>query len=294
MPLALPAALLVLAAALMHASWNALVKGVGDVGADGRAAGERALAMAFTAFWPMLPAAAAAVFWLPAPAPASWPFLAGSMVIHIAYFAALVKAYRYGDLSHVYPLARGTAPVVVALISALAVGELLKTGAFAGIALVSLGTASLAFERGRPRGDEQRALLYALFLSATIVAYTLVDGLGVRTSKAPLSYIAWLFAINGIPFAIGTIVWRRRQVLGFLRRNWLRPLVGGLLSLTAYGIALWAMSFGALGQVAALRETSVIFAALIGTLFLGEPFGPRRVLAAAIVAGGIILLQASQ
>jgi len=284
MPLALPVALLVLAAALMHASWNALVK----------AAGDRSLAMAFTAFWPMLPALAAGLFFLPAPARASWPFLLGSTLIHIFYYIGLVKAYRYGDLSQVYPLARGTAPVGVALVSALAVGEVLPMGAFVGIALVSLGTASLAFERGRPRGDERRAVLYALLIALTIVAYTLVDGVGVRLSGAPLGYIAWLFAIHGIPFVLGTLLWRRREALAYFRKSWLLPLVGGLLSMAAYGIAIWAMSFGALGQIAALRETSVIFAALAGAVFLGEPFGRRRIAAAAVVAAGIILLQASR
>ncbi|HUI17611.1 MAG TPA: EamA family transporter [Alphaproteobacteria bacterium] len=289
MPLALPAALLVLAAALMHASWNALVKSAGD-----RAAGDRALAMAFTAFWPMLPALAAALFWLPAPARASWPFLVGSMVIHIGYYIGLVKAYRYGDLSQVYPLARGSAPVLVALTSALAVGELLTARAFLGIGLVSLGTASLTFERGRPQGDELRAVLYALFIALTIVAYTIVDGIGVRRSGTPLGYIAWLFTIDGIPFALATAVWRRGQLIAYFRSTWFTPLVGGMLSLLAYGIAIWAMSFGALGQVAALRETGVIFAAVIGSLFLKEPFGRRRILAAAIVAAGIIVLQTSR
>jgi drug/metabolite transporter (DMT)-like permease len=284
MPLALPAALLVLAAALMHASWNALVKSAGD----------RSLAMAFTAFWPMLPALAAALFWLPAPARASWPFILCSMLIHIGYYSGLVKAYRYGDLSQVYPLARGSAPALVALASALAVGELLTPGAFIGIGLVSLGTASLAFERGWPRGDERRAVFYALFIALTIVAYTIVDGLGVRRSGTPLGYIAWLFTIGGLPFVVATAVWRRNDLLAYFRSSWLLPLVGGMLSVLGYGVAIWAMSFGALGQVAALRETGVIFAAVIGSLFRGEPFGRRRIIAAAIVAAGIIVLQASR
>ncbi len=283
MPLELPAALLVLAAALMHASWNGLVKGAGD----------RLLAMSFMAFWPMLPALAAALFWLPAPAPASWPFLVGSMLIHIGYYTGLVKAYRYGDLSQVYPLARGSAPVLVALVSALAAGELLAPGGFIGVALVSLGTASLAFERGRPRGEQRRSILWALFTALTITAYTVVDGLGVRRSGAPLGYIAWLFTIDGIPFIAATWAWRRRDLLAYFHSNWLVPMIGGLLSFASYGIAIWALSLGAMAQVAALRETGVIFAAVIGSLFLGEPFGRRRILAAATVAAGIILLEAA-
>jgi len=283
MPLELPVALLVLLAALMHASWNALAKGAGD----------RLLAMAFMAFWPALPALAAAVFWLPAPATASWPFLAGSMLIHIGYYAGLVKAYRFGDLSQVYPLARGSAPVMVALVSALAAGELLPPGGFAGIALVSLGTASLAFERGRPQGERRRSILWALFTALTITAYTVVDGLGVRRSGAPLGYIAWLFTIDGIPFVAATWLRRRGEVLPYFRSNWLIPMIGGLLSFASYGIAIWALSLGAMAQVAALRETGVVFAAAMGSLFLREPFGPRRIAASAVVALGIILLETS-
>ncbi len=284
MPLAFPAAALVLLAAAMHASWNALVK----------KGGERLLTMTFLNFWSMLPSLAAAVFWLPAPSPASWPFLAGSMIVHVGYKAALIKAYRYGDLSQVYPLARGAAPVLVALLSALTAGELLSPAGFAGVALVSIGTASLAFERGRPRGDQGRSILFALLTALTITVYTVVDGLGARRSGAPLGYIAWFFTIDGLPLLFATLIWRRREALPYLRRSWHIGAIGGLLSLASYGIVIWAMTLGAMAQVAALRETGVIFAAMIGTLFLHEPFGRRRILAATAVAGGIILLQASR
>lgn len=283
MPLDFHAAALVLLAAVMHASWNALVKKAGD----------RLLTMTFLSFWPMLPALAASIFWLKPPARESWPFLFGSMTIHVGYYIGLLKAYRYGDLSQVYPLARGTAPVLVALLSAVVVGELLSPAGFLGVALVSLGTASLAFERGWPKGDHGRSVSFALLTAFTIMLYTVVDGMGVRRSGSPLGYIAWLFTIDGFPLFIASLIWRRREALPYLRQSWHIGLIGGLLSFAGYGIVIWAMSLGAMAQVSALRETGVIFAAIIGALFLREPFGRRRIAAAAIVAIGIIILQAS-
>jgi len=284
MSLELNAAALVLLAAVMHASWNALVKGAGD----------RLLTMTFLSFWPLFPALAAAVFWLPTPAPASWPFIVGSTIIHVGYYVGLIKAYRFGDLSQVYPLARGTAPVFVALLSALTAGEILSPAGFAGVALVSIGTASLAFERGWPRGDQARSVAFALMTALTIMLYTVVDGLGVRRSGAPLGYIAWLFSVDGIPLFIASLIWRRGQIATYFRDTWHIAMVGGFLSFAGYGIAIWAMSLGAMAQVAALRETGVIFAAIIGAVFLREPFGRRRVIAAAVVAAGIVVLQASR
>jgi drug/metabolite transporter (DMT)-like permease len=284
MPLELPAATLVLLAAVMHAGWNALVKRAGD----------RLMTMTLVTTSPALIALAAAVFLLPVPARASWPFLLGSAAVHIAYYLGLLKAYSYGDLSQVYPLARGAAPVMVAGLSALAAGELLPGSGVAGVTLVSLGTASLAFERGLPRGDHGRSVLFALFTAVTITAYTVIDGLGVRRAGTSLGYIAWLFAIDGLPLLAAAALWRRGAFLGALRRSWHIGLIGGVLSLAAYGIAIWAMSLGAMAQVAALRETGVIFAAIIGALFLREPFGRRRILAAVIVAAGIVLLQSGR
>lgn len=284
MPLELPVAALVLLAAVMHASWNALIKISGD----------RLLTMTFVAFWPMVPALAASIFWLPAPAAASWPFILGSMVVHVGYYLGLIKAYRYGDLSQAYPLARGAAPVMVALLSAFAANEFLSPAGLVGVALVSLGTASLAFERGRPKGNQRHTVVFALFTALTITLYTVIDGLGVRRSGSPLGYIAWLFTIDSLPLLFASWFWRRGQVLAYLKSAWLLPMIGGLLSFAAYGIAIWAMSLGAMAQVSALRETGVIFAAVIGTLFLHEPFGRRRILAAAVVAAGIIVLQTSR
>ncbi len=280
MPLAFPVAGLVLLAALMHASWNALVKGAED----------RFLAMTLVTVMPGLLSLVVAVFLLPLPARASWPFLLLSMIAHGGYYVCLLEAYRFGDLSRIYPLARGTAPLFVAALSTLAVGERLATPALAGVALVALGTGSLAFEDGWPKGGQGRSVIFALLTAIAIAGYMLADGLGARRSGAPFSYIAWVFAIDSLPLLLALPVLRGRASLAYLRRNWLIGLAGGLLSLGAYGIAIWAMSRGAMGEVAALRETGVVFAALIGWLALGEPLGRRRIAASCAVAAGIILL----
>jgi drug/metabolite transporter (DMT)-like permease len=280
MPLALPIAGLVLLAALMHASWNALVKGASD----------RLLALLLVAAVPGLIGLFAGIFLLPLPARASWLFILLSMLGHGGYYVCLLEAYRLGDLSRVYPLARGGAPLLVAAVSALALGERLAPAALAGLLLITLGTASLAFEAGRPKGGDGRAMLFAGLTAITIAAYTLVDGLGARLSGAPFGYISWVFAADALPLVIAVPFLRGRAALPYLRRNWLSGAIGGLLSLAAYGIAIWAMTRGAMGEVAALRETGVIFAALIGTLALGEPFGRRRLAAASAVAAGIVLL----
>jgi drug/metabolite transporter (DMT)-like permease len=282
-PLGPAAAALVLLAALMHAGWNALVKGAGD----------RMTTLTLVFVSPAPIALFAAIFLLPAPARASWPFILGSVAVHIGYFAGLIKAYRYGDLSQVYPLARGAAPILAAGLSAMAAGELISTGGMIGVALVSLGTASLAFERGRPRGEKGRALAFALLTVFTIASYTVIDGLGVRRAGTSLGYIAWLFSLDGLPPLAASVLWRRGEALLSLRSSWRTGVIGGLLSFAAYGIAIWAMSEGAIAQVAALRETGVVFAAAIGALFLCEPFGGRRILAASLVAAGVALLQGS-
>jgi len=151
-----------------------------------------------------------------------------------------------------------------------------------------------ASPRGWPKGDERRSLGFALLTAITIALYTVVDGLGVRRSQAPFGYIAWLFAIDGLPIFLAVSLRRRGRVLIYFRSAWLTGLAGGLLSFAGYGIVIWALSRGAMAHVAALRETGVILAAAIGAFFLNEPFGPRRIVAAAIVVAGIAILETSR
>lgn len=272
-------AALVLAAAVMHASWNALVKS----GAD------KIAMLALVIFFSGLPALLALPF-LPLPAPASWPFLALSTLVHGAYYVTLIRAYRDGDLSQVYPIARGAAPLIIALIAWAAAGEALSPIEWLGILVLSAGIMSLALPNGGRRDGELRAVGYALATSITIGLYSVADGLGVRRAGEPLSYIAWLLAIEA-PLLLAVGLWMRRgRIAAAFRPNLGRGVLGGLVAGLGYGIVIWAMGVAPMAHVSALRETSVVLAALIGTVLLGEPFGRRRVLAAALVALGGALL----
>jgi drug/metabolite transporter (DMT)-like permease len=274
-------ALLVLVAATLHASWNALVK----------ASADRVLTMAVLALAGALVGAAAAPFVEPPPA-AAIPYLAASVAVHMAYYACLPLAYRFGDLSVVYPVARGTGPLVVALVSAPLAGEVLGGTELAGVALICGGILGLAAIGGAPRGDARRALALALATGLLIGAYTIADGRGVRAAgDAALGYIAWLHIACAVPVVLVVGVARRAQLARFARERAVVTLAGGVVATLAYGIVLWAMTRSRIASVAALRETSVVIAAWIGARHLGEPFGRRRGAAAAIVAAGAIALQ---
>ena len=269
---------LVLLAAVMHAGWNTVLK-LGQ--------GERVLTMAVVVGTGTLIAACIVPF-VDAPARESWPWLGASIAIHIAYFILLNQAYRLGDLSHVYPVARGAGPLMAAAAAAVIAGEALGGLALLGVLLVSGGILSLAV--GRRAGTDLAALGFALLTGVTIAAYTVTDAMGIRASGSRLGYIAWLALLDGLPFIAWALWHRRAEVPGFLRHRAGPAVLGGVMTFAAYGLVLWAYSLGAIAPVAALRETSVIIAVLIGTLFLGEPFGRRRLIAAVIVAAGAALL----
>jgi drug/metabolite transporter (DMT)-like permease len=273
---------LVLAAALLHASWNALVKAGGDpfvrLGVVNAVGGLCTV--------PLL-------FLVDPPAPASWPYLLGSVVVHHAYYLALGYGYRFGDLSHVYPIARGIAPPIVALAAWALAGESLGPLGLLAILVISGGILSLAFtDHGRLVA--LKPLAFGLATGITIAAYTLFDGLGGRVAGGVLGYIAWLFVIDAVPFSVLVACRYRRRLGPALEVCWRPAALGGALSVVAYGLVIWAMTLTPIAAVAALRETSVIIAALIGTRLLREPFGTRRVLAASLVAAGIVLLQVSR
>jgi drug/metabolite transporter (DMT)-like permease len=273
---------LVLAAALLHASWNALVKAGGDpfvrLAVVNAVGGLCAL--------PML-------LLVGLPAPDSWPFLFGSVVVHHAYYLALGYGYRFGDLSHVYPIARGIAPPLVAFCAWAFAGESLGLLGLLAILVISGGIVSLAFtDDGRLVAI--RPLALGLATGITIAAYTLFDGLGGRAAGDVFAYIAWLFAIDAVPFSVIVALRYRRRLGPALAACWRPAAVGGALAVIAYALVIWAMSLTPMAAVSALRETSVIIAALIGTRILREPFGTRRVLAASLVATGVVLLQVSR
>ncbi len=272
--------LLVLLAALMHAVWNTLVKSSGD----------RLIQLALL----NLVSAVVAVFaipWVGIPDPESWGYILASIIIHTAYYLFLLQAYRFGDLSQVYPLARGVSPLVVAVLSIVFAAETLNAGQLAGVLVVSVSVASLAWNGRWSQRDEMKSILFAVATGFMIGGYTLTDGTGVRLSGNALAYIVWLFALDWIPFAVIAVILRRRSLGQGVRDEWRSSTLGGILALAAYGLVIWALSLGAMAPVAALRETSVVIAAVLGTVFLGEPFGFRRVVAAMGVTAGVIILR---
>ena len=283
MDLTLGVTLAVLAAGFLHAGWNALLKSStgGDVLLDTAAvvAGSSICSFALLAFVPL-------------PDPAAWKFIAASATIHFGYYLTLVQAYRTGDLSFAYPLMRGTAPLIVTVLGSIFLRELPSIQMTAGILLISLGIVSIAFVQAGGRRRHPRAAAYWAFANAAIIAvYTLVDGAGARSSGNALSYVCWLIFLEGIPFVAWVLTRRGAAGRAYLHRGWRVGLGGGACSLAAYGIVLWAMTRAPIAAVAALRETSVIFAALIGSLWLKEGFGWRRVAGAASVVAGIAALK---
>jgi len=273
------ALVMVLAAAVLHASWNAIVKA---------AANDRALTMAVVALAHAL-VGVVAIFFTPTPAPAAWPFLFGSSLAHYSYFSFLFISYRYGDLSHVYPIARGVAPMLVAIGALIFAGEMLTPMAWGGVVAVSLGIGLLAIGRNGAGAANRAALLSALATGVMIATYSVVDGMGIRRSDAPFGYIAWILLLQ-LPLAFGFLALRRGPISTVSRRAVMIALGGGLLSVLAYGLVLYAATLTTLGAISAVRESSVIIAALIGVVLFGErPWG-RRIIAAMVVASGVILL----
>ena len=279
MTLTWPVAAAVLFGALLHAGWNAMVKSSSDKALD-------------TAVIHLLGSLVALPLALVVglPPAASWPFIAASVIIHIGYYAALTRAYKHGELGLTYPLMRGTAPLLVALSSALTVGESLSPLAWAGVLGVSCGVLALGLSRHAM--DSPRAVAFALTNAVVIAVYTVVDALGARSSGNPLQYVVALFMLDGWPFAL--LVLRRRGwrvAWPYACRRAPLALVGATASLGSYGIALWAMTRAPVATVAALRETSVLFAALLGSWLLKEVFTLRRALGTAAILAGVMALR---
>jgi drug/metabolite transporter (DMT)-like permease len=273
-------ALLVLSAAVLHATWNALAKSSGD----------RVVTLAGVMGTSLVVGVIASCF-VPAPAPEAQRYLALSACFHFGYQIFLLYAYRFGDLSLVYPIARGSAPLVVAVLGASFAGEVPRPVQAGGIALASLAMTSFAFDPRVAHPDVARSVGAAFVTAAMIGCYSFLDGQGTRLAGNPWSYIAWNCWATAIAFCVFALLRNRGRLAPFLGREGLRGVAGGLLAVLGYGIVLWAMSRGALANVAALRETSVVFAALIGSFLLGEGFGRRRIAAALCVAAGVLLLQ---
>ena len=273
--------LAVLFAALCHAGWNALIK----VGLDPLS----------TTTLIAIGSAVVGLVCLPLagmPALAAWPWLIASAVIHLFYFAALIEGYRAGDLGQVYPIARGSAPLMTAGASAVFVDEHLSLLSWSGIVALAAGVLLLSARGGRALTHiDRRAVGFALLTALTICAYSVVDGIGARASLNSQSYVLWLLIGNAVllvPYAL----WRDgRGALMAMRRFWLRGLAGGALQTLSYGIVLWAMTLAPIAIVATLRETSVLFGAVIAVVVLKEPLRAARIGAALLILCGLVLIR---
>ncbi len=282
-----PIVLAVLCGALLHASWNALIKSGRDKQLDTALIHSLGFFVALPLLWHAgLPNAAA------------WPYIAASTVIHLGYYIALAGAYRHGDLGLTYPVMRGCAPLLVALGSVAFIGERLSVSAWIGVAVICAGVLVLGLSRSalHASGEAQRrkALRFAFSNAAIIALYTVIDGLGVRASGDASAYVAALFLFDGIPYLL-LVLWQRgpqrSAALRYMAGRWKIASVGTLASLGSYGIALWAMTRAPVAVVAALRETSVLFAAVIGTLLLREPFGWQRAIGTLVIVCGVMALR---
>ncbi|MBE3024240.1 DMT family transporter [Janthinobacterium sp. GW458P] len=275
----------VLFAALLHASWNVIVKSGKDT--------------FLTTVLVSVGAALISLAILPfvnTPAPASWPWLAASAVAQLAYYSLLAAAYKAGDMSHAYPLMRGSAPLLVALASWPLIGERLAPLQMGAIACISAGILGLYVAARAPATpgiakNTGRATAFALGNAGVIASYTLIDGIGVRLSGAPAAYTMWIFVLNGAGLLLWTMLRRRAGLLAYAHTQWRLAALGGFGTLASYGLALWAMTQAPVAAIAALRETSILFAIAIAALFLREKISPRRYVAIALIAAGAILMR---
>jgi drug/metabolite transporter (DMT)-like permease len=278
----------VLFAAACHAGWNATIK--------------RGLDPLATTVLISIGAAIVSAAFLPVvglPAVASWPWCIASVLIHLVYFAALIESYRAGDMGQVYPIARGSAPLMTATATTVFIGERLGLAGWCGIILLVAGVMVLSLRGGRGFAEaglarlDRKAVGFALFTAVTICAYSVVDGVGARLAGSANAYSVALFVGIGPVMAIYAFARRGRAVIPAMGRHWDIGLGGGALQLGSYGIAIWAMTVAPIAIVAALRETSVLFGAAIAVVFLKESLRASRVVAALMIVAGLTLIRLS-
>ena len=267
----------VLAAALLHATWNALVKvGTSRVGTMMVLSGVQGLI------------GLGVVMTQPLPAAAVWPWLVASGLVHSAYKLFLTFAYEHGDLSRVYPLARGTAPMITLIVGGLWLGEVVTGPEAFGILVLGMGILMLA--RGVWTSGESRKMLPFAFGAACATAgYTLIDGLGARLADSATQFVAWLFVIDGIMFAAAMLALRGRASLPGRGRVWVLGGLGAVASYGSYAVAVWAMTLAPIALVAAMRETSILFAVIIGWIAFGERMTGAKAVSVAMIAAGVML-----
>jgi drug/metabolite transporter (DMT)-like permease len=268
----------VLFGALLHATWNAIIKAGTDKSLDAAlvSAGGAVAAL------PFLPL-------LPLPLPAAWPFIGISAILQFVYFQLVAASYRAGDIGLVYPIMRGVAPLIIVASSGYVLGEQLSGGALAGIMTICAGILTLAFEA---RHGSRQAMLMALANACVIATYTYVDGIGARSAGNAISYTLWMALLPPVLLFTWAISKRGSSaVFAHVRINWWRGLIGGAGSIGSYGIALWAMTKAPVAMVAALRESSILFALVISVLVLKEKASPWRYIAGVLIAAGVLVLR---
>ncbi len=277
----------ILVAALMHALWNVLLKSGSDKPLETAAANFVTALLAL----PVL-----LIYGLPEPE--TYPYIAASIVLHLAYFYLVASAYRFGDLNFAYPIMRGTAPILTLMFGYLFLNEQVSNSVMMGIFLVSAGVILLGLHKSGASVHHLKGLLFALGNALVIAVYTIVDGYGVRLSNNAWSYVSLLMFLHGCIFLLLVFWQRKRQQLlsaslSYLRSRFMYPLIGGACIIGSYSIALWAMTQAPISLVAAVRETSVLFAFLFGVLYLKESLYPQRILGAVGVCGGLVLIRIS-
>ena len=275
--MSLPIFGLVLLAAVLHALWNAVVRGAGD----------KLLTTILVAAVGALVGIAVLPF-LPPMAPGAWAYLGVSAVLEIAYYALVAVAYRHAEMSRAYPLMRGIPPLLVAVVSTAFLGTGLAPLEWTGVGLISAGILTMLVG-GRGSGD-RRGIAFAIVNAVVIACYTLTDGIGVRVSGSPIAYTMWIFVLTGVPLAAWALL-RRPDIVAYARRNWGYGVGGGLGTLASYGLVLYAMTAAPVPLVAALRETSILFGTAIAALVLRERVTPVRVVAVLIIAAGAAVLR---
>jgi drug/metabolite transporter (DMT)-like permease len=269
---------LVLIGALLHATWNALVKSGTD----------KQLDSTMVALGASLASLCALPF-VPLPDPAAWPYIFASVMIHFTYYQLVGAAYRLGDIGLVYPLMRGVAPLIVALTSGLVLQEHLPPLMFAGVIVISGGVLTLAADF---RGGHSKAMVVALLNACVIAAYTYVDGLGARVAGNPITYTLWICILPPIPlFAVAFAMRGTKPVIAHVKLTWKRGIFGGAGSVLSYGLALYAMTRAPIAAVAALRETSILFALLISVFIFHERASHWRYVAATMIAIGALTMK---
>ena len=269
---------LVLFGALLHATWNAIIKAGTDKSLDAAmvAAGGAVTALPFLPF-------------LPLPASTAWPFIGASAILQFVYFQLVAAAYRAGDIGLVYPLMRGVAPLIIVSTSGFILKEALSGGVLIGTMTICAGILTLAFEA---RKGGQQAITLALSNAVVIATYTYVDGIGARISGNSISYTLWMSLLPPVLLFAWAISRRGVSVVAaHVRYNWWRGLIGGAGSITSYGLALWAMTKAPVATVAALRETSILFALVISVVILKERSSIWRYVAGAIITAGVLVLK---